>query len=116
MEEQVWVFDKATISANIFIVDLRFTHVAFVLDFDEIDLNDEATDLDDMSNDVVWGYGFDQLDSIVGSKIIDLLFYSADKFEVGPKQLQLHVDIKVIRNLSESISHQNYMILQNMLF
>ena len=53
MEEQVWVFDKATISANIFIVDLRFTHVAFVLDFDEIDLNDEATDLDDMSNDVV---------------------------------------------------------------
>lgn len=116
MEEEVWVFDKATISTNIFIVDLRFTHVAFVLDFDEIDLNDEATDLDDMSNDVVWGYGFNQLDSIVGSKIIDLFFYTADQFEVGPKQLQLYVDIKVIRNLSESISHQNYMILQNMLF
>lgn len=53
MEEEVWVFDEAAVPANIFIVDLRFTHVAFVLDFDEIDLNDEATDLDDMSNDVV---------------------------------------------------------------
>ena len=116
MEEQVRTFDKATISADVFIVDLRFTHIAFVLDFDEIDLNDETTHLNDMTNDVVLGYGFDELDSIVGSKIVDLFFYSADEFQIWSKQLQLHVDIKVIRNLSESIPHQNNMTLQNMLF
>jgi len=116
LKEKIRTFDEATIPANIFIVDLWFTHVTFVLDFDEIDLNNETTDLDDVSNDVVRGYGFDELDSIVGSEIVDLFFYSSDQFEVRPKQLKLDIDIKVIGNLSECIPNQNNMILQDMLF
>lgn len=85
LKEEVRTLDKATISANIFIVDLWFTHVTFVLDFDEIDLNDETTDLDDVSNNVVWWYGFDKLDSIVCSKVVDLFFYSANQFEIWPE-------------------------------
>lgn len=44
---------EAPVSANVFIADLRFANITFVLDLYEVDFDNEAAHLNDMPNDVV---------------------------------------------------------------
>jgi hypothetical protein len=45
--------DKTSISAYIFIINFCFANITFVLDFNEIYIDDKATDFDDVADDVV---------------------------------------------------------------
>ena len=53
------VFDDASISANGLIADISATHLALVLNLDELDVGDEAEHFDDMANDLVSWDGLD---------------------------------------------------------
>jgi hypothetical protein len=46
LEDQLGVLNEATIATDLLILDLCLAHVAFVLDLDELDFNNEAVDLE----------------------------------------------------------------------
>lgn len=59
LNKQVRVFDDASISANGLIADISATHLALVLNLDELDVGDEAEHFDDMANDLISWDGLD---------------------------------------------------------
>lgn len=48
-----WVFDIASVTTDVLVRDLCLANVAPVLDLDEVDIYDKATDLYDVPDDVV---------------------------------------------------------------
>ena len=77
-----WTLDETSISTNIFIADLSFAYIALELDLDEIDLNNESANLDNMPDNVVRGHSLQELNSVVGCKIVDFLFHLSNDFEI----------------------------------
>jgi hypothetical protein len=49
--------------------------LALVFDLHEVYINNEATDLDDVPDDMVGGEGLDERDGVVGLEVGDLLVY-----------------------------------------
>jgi hypothetical protein len=46
LEDQLWVLNEATIATDLLVLDLCLAHVAFVLDLDKLNFNNEAVDLE----------------------------------------------------------------------
>ena len=111
MEVQHWVLDEAPVAAHVFVIDLAFAHVALVLNFDEVDIDDEAAHFDDVPDDGIRGNRFEQLNAIVGSEVIYFFLHAPDHFEIVLEQLLLHIDVQIVRNLAQSISNEHHLIL-----
>ena len=87
LEVEHWSPNETSISAYALIVDFWFTYITFVLDLDEIDLYNESTYFDDVAYDLISRHCLEQLDRIVGGKIIDFFFYSSNDFQIILTQL-----------------------------
>ena len=46
LKDQLWVLNEATIATDLLILDFCLANITLVLDLDELDLNDEAVDLE----------------------------------------------------------------------
>jgi hypothetical protein len=68
-----------------------------------------------MSNYTIRGDRFKQLNTIIGSKIVDLFSHHAYNFKIAFKKLKLTVNIQICRNFSLSVSDQQYLILLHIL-
>lgn len=100
LNDKLGFLDEATIPTEVFIVELSLALFAPVLNFDEVDVRDETADLDDVTDNLVRGNSFKQLDSVIGLEVIHFFFYSPHHFEVILEKLDLNVDIKVVGDLS----------------
>jgi hypothetical protein len=67
------VFDKAAIPANLLILRFSLADITLVLDFDEIDLNDDSTDLDNMPDKIISVDGFKQRQGCICLKVTNLV-------------------------------------------
>jgi len=67
------VFDKAAIPANLLILRFSLADITLVLDFDEIDLNDDSTDLDNMPDKIISVNGFKQCQGCICLEITNLV-------------------------------------------
>ena len=68
-----------------------------------------------MPDDGVARDGFQKLNSIVSSKIIDLLLDLADDFQIRFEKLKLNINIEIVWDFPECISDKNYLILNHIL-
>ena len=93
LDEKVWVVDHTAITADGLTADVSSAVLALVLDFDELDVSDEAQDFDHMPDDLVSWDRFDQLDRVVGLEVSHLVLDSSNDFEIRGAEHQLHVDV-----------------------
>lgn len=89
----MWVFNNASISANCFIADISATHLALILNLDELDVSDETKHFDNMADYLVSWNCLNQLDLVVCLKISHLILHLANYFEVVTAEHQLDVDV-----------------------
>ena len=73
LQMQDGVLDDAARGAHLFIVDVTTTLVAFVLNFDEICINDKAEHFQDVAHDLVCGNRSNQHDCISRLEVSHLL-------------------------------------------
>lgn len=93
LDHEPWMLDNAAIAAHLLIGDVCVTVLALVLDLDELDVSDEAKHLDDVTDDLVRGDSFDQLDLVVCLEVGHLVLDLTDDFEVGAGEHKLGVDV-----------------------
>ena len=89
----MWVFNNASISANGFIADISATHLALILNLDELDVSDEAKHFDNMADYLVSWDCLNQLNLVVCLKVSHLILHLANYFEVVTAEHQLDVDV-----------------------
>ena len=87
LEVENRVLDEASISANVLIRDFWLANIAFVLDLDEINFDDESAHFDNMPDDIIRRHSLQQLNGVVRSKIVDFLINFPDDLQVWPEHL-----------------------------
>jgi hypothetical protein len=100
LKHKEWFFDRTSISANLLISSFSFTHIAFVLNLDKVNISYESTNLDDIPNyGIIW-YGFNKLDLRACLEVINLIFNLTNDHQILSWVLSLDIDVNVIRDLS----------------
>ena len=89
----MWVFNNASISANGFIADISATHLALILNLDELDVSDETKHFDNMADYLVSWDCLNQLNLVVCLEVSHLILHLANYFEVVTAEHQLDVDV-----------------------
>ena len=100
------VLDVATIPTDALVLYIGPTYITLVLDLDKLALYDEAKNFNDVSDDLVAWYRFNQGDLIVGLEVCHLFCHPADDLKSIHIEFQLRVNINVVRNLTQAISHE----------
>ena len=90
---QLGILDDASIAADSLIGDLIATHLAPVLDLDELDVRDKAQHFDNMADDLVGGDRLNELNLIVGLKVGHLVLDLPNDLEVVAAEHNLHIDV-----------------------
>lgn len=98
-----WVLDEAPVTTHVFVLDLSLTHIALVLNFDELGVDDETKDLYDVANYLVCGDGLDKTDRVLGLEVSHLIFDVADHFEVTCAKMELGIDIEIVADFSQGV-------------
>ena len=111
LEIELRIFDSASISAQLLVLNFYFADIAAVLDFDEIDIDDEAADFDHVTNNLVERHLFKHHNSVVGLEIVDFFLDAAYHLQVRFGELQLCVDIQVVRYFAKGVYHQDHAVL-----
>lgn len=70
---QLGVLDKASIPTNILVLNLSTAHIAPVLNFDKLMIDDEPTNFNNIADNFVGWDAFDKCNPIIGGKVIDLI-------------------------------------------
>jgi hypothetical protein len=94
------VLDRAPIVANLLVCDVDLAHIALVLDFDKVNVNNDAAYLHDVSDDVVCLNGFKQSQLRISLEITDLVLDLANYLNISGIKLHLCVHIQLVRDLS----------------
>jgi hypothetical protein len=107
LQVQLGVLDNTTVSAHVFICNVGSTHITFILNLYKLSVNDSSEHFQDMSHNFICGNSLDESDLIVSLEITDLLFNTPNDFEIVDTELQLSVNINLVTDLTQSITHQN---------
>ena len=110
---KLWVFYDATISTNLFILNVSFANITSILNLNKVNVNDKSAYLNHMPDNLVEGNLLKQHDSIISFKIIHFINNSSNHLKICLIQLNLRINIKIIRNLSIRISDEHNMPLQD---
>lgn len=106
----MWILDKTSIPAYTFILNFTFADITLILNLDILNIRDISTDLNDTSDYMIWGYSFNEGDSVVSGEVIDRVCDLANNYQVISCVLQLHVYVDTIRHFSQCISYQYYLV------
>ena len=107
LQVQLGVLDNTTVSAHVFICNVGSTDITFILNLYKLSVNDSSEHFQDMSHNFISGNGFDESDLIVSLEITDLLFNTPNDFEIVDIELQLGVNINLVTDFTQGITHYN---------
>lgn len=115
LEDELRVFDAATISTDGLISGFCLANITLVLNLDEIDVCYEAYHFYDVSHYRVIGNGFDQLNLCTSLEIINLVFDLSNHNHSLWGILCLYIDVYAIGHFPQRILHKQDLVLENQL-
>lgn len=116
MHEKNRVLDRASIVANLLVGDVDLADIALVLHLDKVDINNDPAYLHDVSDNVIGLNGFKQSQLCVCLEVTDLVLDLTYYLNISRVKLHLGVHIQFVRNLSEGIGHQYYLVFGKVVF
>ena len=116
MHEKNRVLDRASIVANLLVGDVDLADIALVLDLDKVYIHNDATYLHDVSDNVICLNGFKQSQLSICLEVTDLVLDLTNYLNISRVKLHLGVHIQLVRNLSEGVGHQYYLVFGKVVF
>jgi hypothetical protein len=92
---------------------LGATHVALVLNLDEVYLSHYSTEFDDVPHDVVVWDGLQQSQLSTRLEVIDLFLHFSEQVQVTWVELELSVDVKVVGHLAQGSRNEQHLVLKD---
>jgi hypothetical protein len=98
------VSDDTAIPAHVLIGDISPADITFILYFNELSVYDSTQHLQYMPHYLISRNCLNESDLIICLEISNLLFHSANYFEVVDTELELSININLIGDLPEGVS------------
>lgn len=81
------VLDDTAISADLLILNISFANIAAILNFNEVNVHNEAAYFDHVPNNLIKRYLLKQHNAVICFEVIYFFGYSADQFQISFAQM-----------------------------
>lgn len=90
------ISNNTAISADVFVGNISSTNITFILNLNELSINNSSKYLQNVSDDLISRYSFDQSNLVIGLEISNLFLNASNDFKIVNAELKLSIDINLV--------------------
>lgn len=90
------ISNNTAISADVFVGNISSTNITFILNLNELSINNSSKYLQNVSDDLISRYSLDQSNLVIGLEISNLFLNASNDFKIVNAELKLSIDINLV--------------------